>query len=368
MTSLIRSVSIIQDTDSAIVSFDGWYQYVRQWCAGIPMAIKNEVIDAIEFIESGNIETSEVKQKVEEYSFLNDEIIEVDRLIDPMVITPQDGLRYSIINILAYCIGILVNDYMDKYCTNSHSDNERACLISLKNEFLFKRVLITDAKKHYASKMELQEGNVIPEDKSLDIKGMDAFVKSSMNPATQARLKKILYDDILNSESIDQLQVLRDIARVEKEIFDSINNGEKSFFKPVKVKSLSSYENPMRIQGIVASYAYNALHEPGTEALDMSIRNSVDVVKVDISMKNIDRIRDSFPGVYERAVELLKTKEFANGISSVAIPLNEPVPGWILPFIEYATIINDNVSGFPIESIGLYRGSSNNNSMNIISF
>ena len=368
MTSLIRSVSIIQDTDSAIVSFDGWYQYVRQWCAGIPMAIKNEVIDAIEFIKSGNIETSEVKQKVEEYSFLDDDIIEVDRLIDPMVITPQDGLRYSIINILAYCIGILVNDYMDKYCTNSHSDNERACLISLKNEFLFKRVLITDAKKHYASKMELQEGNVIPEDKSLDIKGMDAFVKSSMNPATQARLKKILYDDILNSESIDQLQVLRDIARVEKEIFDSINNGEKRFFKPVKVKSLSSYENPMRIQGIVASYAYNALHEPGTEALDMSIRNSVDVVKVDISMKNIDRIRDSFPDVYERAVELLKTKEFANGISSVAIPLNEPVPGWILPFIEYATIINDNVSGFPIESIGLYRGSSNNNSMNIISF
>lgn len=368
MTSLIRSVSIIQDTDSAIVSFDGWYQYVRQMCAGIPMNIKNEVVDAIELIENGNVEVSESKQKVEEYSFLNDEIIEVDRLIDPMVITPQDGLRYSIINILAYCIGILVNDYMDKYCTNSHSDNERACLISLKNEFLFKRVLITDAKKHYASKMELQEGNVIPEDKSLDIKGMDAFVKSSMNPATQARLKKILYDDILNSESIDQLQVLRDIARVEKEIFDSINNGEKRFFKPVKVKSLSSYENPMRIQGIVASYAYNALHEPGTEALDMSIRNSVDVVKVDISMKNIDRIRDSFPGVYERAVELLKTKEFANGISSVAIPLNEPVPGWILPFIEYATIINDNVSGFPIESIGLYRGSSNNNSMNIISF
>lgn len=368
MTSLIRSVSIIQDTDSAIVSFDGWYQYVRQMCAGVPMAIKNEVVDAIELIENGNVEVSESKQKVEEYSFLDDDIIEVDRLIDPMIIIPQDGLRYSIINILAYCIGILVNDYMDKYCTNSHSDNERACLISLKNEFLFKRVLITDAKKHYASKMELQEGNIIPEDQSLDIKGMDAFVKSSMNPTTQARLKKILYDDILNSETIDQLQVLRDIARVEKEIFDSINNGEKRFFKPVKVKSLSSYENPMRIQGVVASYAYNALHEPGTEALDMSIRNSVDVVKVDISMKNIDRIRDSFPGVYERAVELLKTKEFANGISSVAIPLNEPVPGWILPFIEYATIINDNVSGFPIESIGLYRGSSNNNSTNIISF
>ena len=136
MPSLIRSVSIIQDTDSAIVSFDGWYQYVRQMCAGIPMAIKNEVVDAVEFIESGNINVSESKQTVSEYSFLDDDMIEVDRLIDPMIIIPQDGLRYSIINILAYCIGKLVNDYMDKYCTNAHSNNERACLITLKNEFL----------------------------------------------------------------------------------------------------------------------------------------------------------------------------------------------------------------------------------------
>lgn len=216
--------------------------------------------------------------------------------------------------------------------------------------------------------MELQEGNTIPEEKSLDIKGMDAFVKSSMNPAVQARLKKILYDDILNSEAIDPVKVLRDIAVVEKEIFTSINNGEKKFFKPVKVKALSAYENPTRIQGIMASYAYNALHEPGTEALDMSIRNSVDIVKVDITMKNIDRIRESHPYVYEKAIELLKTKEFATGISSVAIPLNEPVPSWVLPFIEYHVIINDNVSGFPIESIGLYRGSDKNNSTNMVSF
>lgn len=368
MESLIRSVSIIQDTDSAIVSFDGWYQYVRQLCAGIPMAIKNEVVDAVEFIETGKVEVSEPKQKVQEYSFIDDDMIEVDRLIDPMIIIPQDGLRYSIINVLAYCVGKLVNDYMEKYCKNAHSDNERACLITLKNEFLFKRILITDAKKHYASKMELQEGNVIPEDKSLDVKGMDAFVKSSMNPSIQKRLKKILYDDILNSESIDQIQVLRDIATAEKEIFDSINSGEKKFFKPVKVKSLSSYENPMRIQGIVASYAYNALHEPGTEALDMSIRNSVDVVKVDMNSKNIDRIKDSFPYVYEKAIELFNTKEFSGGITAIAIPKNEDVPGWVLPFIEYAVIINDNISGFPIESIGLARGVSTNNSTNIIKF
>ena len=368
MHSLVRSVSIIQDTDSVICSLDGWYMYVRQMCYGIPMAIKNEVVDACTFIETGEVKTSEPKQKVDEYSFIDDDIIEVDRLIDPMEITPQDGLRYSIINIISYCTTILVNDYMEKYCRNSHTNNDRGCLITLKNEFLFKRVLITDRKKHYASKVELQEGNMIPEDKSLDVKGMDAFVKSTNNPAIQERLKKILYEDILNTESIDPIQVLRDIAKVEKEIYDSINNGEKRFFKPVKVKSLSSYENPMRIQGVVASFAYNELHEPGTETIDMSIRNSLDIVKVDINIKNVDRIRESFPNVYEKAVNLLKTKEFANGISSIAIPTNEKVPGWVLPFINYQEIINNNVSGFPLESLGLYRGPSTNNSTNIIKF
>lgn len=368
MESLVRSVSVIQDTDSAIVSFDGWYQYIRTWCAGIPMEIKNKAVDAAEFLDSGDVKTVEPKQKINEYSFMDDEIIETDRLINPMEIIPQDGLRYSIINIMTYCTGKLVNDYMDKYCRNSHSDNERACLITMKNEFLFKRILITGKKKHYASKIEVQEGNIVPEEKSLDVKGMDAFVKSSTNPEIQGKLKKILYEDILNSEAINPIRILKDLAIVEKQIFDSINNGEKKFFKPVKVKSLSSYENPMRIQGIVASYAYNALHQHGTEALDMSIRNSIDVVKVDMSMKNIDRIKDTFPDVYEKALELFKTKEFATGISSIAIPRNESVPGWVLPFIEYDTIINDNIKGFPIESIGLYRGSQYNNSTNMIQF
>lgn len=332
------------------------------------MDIKVKAVDAAEFLETGEVKTIDTKEKINEYSFLDDDIIEMKRLVDPMIIIPQDGLRYSIINLLTFCMGKLVNDYMAKYCDNSHTTNERECLITMKNEFLFKRILITDAKKHYASKMEVQEGNIIPEEKSLDVKGMDAFVKSSTNPAIQERLKKILYEDILNSEYIDQIQVLRDIAKVEREIFDSINNGEKRFFKPVKVKSLSSYENPMRIQGIVASYAYNALHEDGTEALDMSVRNSVDVVKVDMSKKNINRIQESFPTVYEKAMKLFNTKEFSTGISSIAIPKNEPVPGWVLPFIEYDIIINDNISGFPIESIGLYRGSSANNSTNMISF
>lgn len=216
--------------------------------------------------------------------------------------------------------------------------------------------------------MQLQEGKVVPEEKSLDVKGMDAFVKSSMAEETRTRLKKILYEDILRCEEIDQIKVLKDIAIMEKEIYESIRRGDKAFYKPVKIKSQSGYEDPMRIQGIKAACVYNALHEEGTEAIDLSIRNSIDVIKVEMTPRNIDIIKESFPIVYKKAIALFNLEGFKAGIDAVALPLNEPVPDWVKPFIRYTEIINDNVSGFPLESIGLKRGNGNNNTSNIISF
>lgn len=370
MYYLIRSNSIIQDTDSAIISLDGWYRYILQFCDGIPMTIKNQVCDLDKILDGESDYARPSPEKVLDYDFLNDEIIEVDRFTDPMVIIPQDNLKFSIINLLSHVIGRLVNDYMERYCKNSNSDSNGTCMITLKNEFLFERVLTTDAKKHYATKVKLQEGNIIEEDgeHDLDIKGMEAFVKSSMAEETRTKLKKILYEDILKCEQIDQIKVIKDIAIMEKEIYESIQNGDKKYFKPVKIKSQSAYEDPMRIQGIKAACVYNALHEDGTEALDLTVRNSVDVVKVEITPRNIDLIKDTHPLVYNKAMELFKTKEFSVGIDAVAIPINEPVPEWVKPFIRYAEIINDNVSKFPLESIGLYRGNANNNATNIISF
>lgn len=357
-------------TDSAIISLDGWYRYVLRFCDGIPMTIKNQVCEVDKVID-GESEYAKVStETITDYDFINDEIVENDRLIDPMIITTQDGLKFSIINLISYMIGIFVNDYMNRYCTNSNSESNGDCMITMKNEFLFARVLTTDAKKHYASKMQLQEGNQIAQDgeHDLDVKGMEAFVKSSMAEETRTRLKKILYEDILNCEYIDQVKVLKDIAMIEKEIHDSILAGDKKFFKPAKVKSQSAYEDPMRIQGIKASCAYNALHEHGTEALDMTIRNSIDIVKVEMTPRNIDIIKESHPEVYEKAMALFRTKEFENGIDAMAIPINEPVPEWVKPFIRFGEIINDNVSKFPLESIGLFRGNPNNNSTNMISF
>lgn len=368
MASLIRSVSIIQDTDSCIISYDGWYNYVLEHTIGVPMMIKSTETDLIKAVEDYK-EVMVSFKPVTDYEFINEELIESERLIDPMVIIPQDGLKYSIINILAYCTSKMVNDFMSKYVDNANAQKEGvSCLLSLKNEFTFARALITDAKKHYATKVVLQEGNDIPEDERLDVKGMEAFVKSTINPTVQEKMKRVLYEDILNADEIDQIKLLKDLAMIEREIYDSIIRGEKIYYKPVKVKSMSSYENPMRIQGIKASVVYNALHEPGTEALDLTTQNPVDIIKVEITPRNIEKIKDSNPYVYEKAMELFQIKEFENGIDSIAIPYSEPVPNWVLNFVRISEIINNNIGNFPLESVGLYRGQKTNNYTNLIEF
>ena len=373
MEALIRSVSIIQDTDSAIVSYDAWYNYLLQKTIGVDMRIKETEFN----MASDKVE--EVTYDITDYDFLNDDIIELSRMRNPIKIIPQDQLRHSILAILGYSISTLLNDYMYQYCKNSHAllpNNENypmpkgfACMIYAKTEFVFRKVLLTDAKKHYASNQELQEGNKVPIEEALDTKGMDAFNKSTTNDAIKERLKAVLFNDIMDTPIVDQVRIIKDIAIIERQIFDSIQSGKKEFYKPAKIKSKSAYNDPMRIQGIKASIAYNALHEDGTESIDLDTRNSVDIVKVAIDKHTVDRIKDSHPEVYQKAIRLLDTNQyFKDGIDSVALPINEPVPAWLLEFIRYSEIISDNVGKFPLESVGLYRGNPNNNKTNLIEF
>lgn len=364
MDALIRDVSIIQDTDSCIVCFDAWFRFILQKTQGIDMPIKHTEFDMV------NEKASLTTDIIRDYDFYNDEIIEMKRSIKPTNMIVEDGFRHSILAVLSHCVGRLVNEYVAQMCRNFNAWNENVpCAVLLKTEFLFRRILITLAKKHYASIQELQEGNKVPEAKSLDIKGMEAFVKSTMNPNTQERLKKILYEDILNTPAIDQVKTMKEIALVEKDIFDSITGGHKEYYKPVKVRAASSYESPMFIQGIKAAVAYNALHEQGTEAIDTTIRNSLDVIKTEITPKNISKIEHTHPDVYAKAVDLMTNdKYYAGGIDAIAVPMNEPVPEWVLPFVRYSEIISDNVGKFPLESIGMHRGNANNNYTNIVEF
>ena len=359
--NMYRSVSIITDTDSSIISLDGWYHYILEKTYGVDMQLKHQETDAVTYMDiiSGDEVTNDLTEEVEvdEYSFYNEDIIKAKRAINTGKIIPQDGLRYSIINIMAYCLSELINDYMVQYVANSFATKpDGKCKMILKNEFLFRRVLLTTKKKNYASKQEVQEGNAIPEEYSLDVKGLP-MNKSTLNNEVRSRLKEILYNDILNTEVVDQIRVLKSIAKLEKDIFDSLASGDKSYYKPLRIKSIHSYERPMSIQGIKASIVYNTVRDGHMEIIDLNEINSIDVVKVLINRSNVEDIKDTHPEVYEKLLDLLGRDEFKGKIDSIAVPLDEPTPEWILHYINYETIISDNIV-FPLDSLGIYEGKS----------
>ena len=171
--AMMKSVVMVLDTDSNIVSLDAWYRFVSEKVSGeefniagyeIPYTFfaqpkdmqdeewdkmnsrwkdesvsKSDIMCPIRFLEGSNYD----------YNFETDEIVEMDHFNHPEVITANDNMRFSIMNILAYVLDIVVNEYMAEVCRNNNSvfkdpndptKEYRKCRIIAKNEF--KRIYI----------------------------------------------------------------------------------------------------------------------------------------------------------------------------------------------------------------------------------
>lgn len=376
--SIMKSTVMISDTDSCIISLDAWYRFALELVRNEDLQIKKtdpqSVLKFYDKDEFGDYVDREALSPIhfiepeEDYDFYDDEIVEQAHLANPFIILPQDWLRYSIINIMSFVLDFMVNDYLEKFTKNNHSFEEgRRCKILLKNEFLFKRVLMTLVKKNYATLQEVQEGNLVPKDKQIDVKGIAAIAKSSAPDSTREALQKILLEDILEADTISQFKVIKHLAILEKKIIHSIESGSKEFYKPVTIKSMNSYNDPMRIQGVKASVVWNSMKETNLEAINLEERNAITIAKCNITKDSLETIREDFPFVYENGMKLLDDKTFKGKIDSIAIPLDVDVPEWLVRLIDYKVIVNDNIAGFPIESVGLPRlGNQNVNYTNIL--
>ncbi len=100
---------------------------------------------------------------------------------------------------------------------------ERKCLLVMKNEFLFKNIIMTDGKKNYAAIQELQEGNPVPPEQSLAIAGLP-IDKVGLQAKTREQLQKVLYEDVLNVEEVDQISLRKKIVLIEKDIYILFQN------------------------------------------------------------------------------------------------------------------------------------------------
>lgn len=388
--TLIRQVDLTTDTDSCIITLNPWYTFIADKIKYEDMKIKHFDVDAVKLIDKDNLnDGGDILKKDDSefiYDFRNDEIIERKRLRNPLVIIPEDSLRHSIINILAYVIGKLLRDYFDRISIMNNVTNEAHpfCLMNMKNEFLFMKMLLSDAKKHYATLVEVQEGHVIPNDpsKQLDIKGLE-MDKSVIPKSTKEVLSKILYEDILKSNNINQIKIINKLAVLEKHIKEAIINGSTEYFKPMKVKSIRSYKNPMSTQQVKGSIIYDLLKDKNEPFINLDEQCPVLVVKTVInkSILETSRMREEYPDKYNLLMDAFlnntsinfnvrgqdylfnffkpTTQAGSREITSIAIPYTVPTPKWLIEFIDFDSIIKENIGAFPLESIGITKLDTN---------
>ena len=147
------------------------------------------------------------------------------------------------------------------------------------------------------------------------------------------------------------MKVIKKLAILEDQIYKSLQSGNKEYYKPVTIKPMSVYEDPMRIQGIKASVVWNAIKDDYLEAIDLTDRNGIDILKVNINPTNVVKIRDQYPEIYDKITYVIGTEtepsvdvnfknSYKGSISAVAIPKDVSTPEWLIPFIDYNTIIN----------------------------
>lgn len=384
--TLYRQIDLVTDTDSCIICLNPWYEYVANLTKDLDIDLKHYELDMIGLLNKEN--PNDASDLMEEskteyiYDFRNKEILEKKRLVDPFKIIPEDAMRYSIINILAYVISKLLRDYFDRISikNNVTNDTHNFCLMNMKNEFLFLRMLLSDAKKHYASIVELQEGHKVPLDKQLDIKGLQ-IDKSVVPESTKEALGNILHEDVLRPDYIDQMKIINKLAVLEKTIYDDIYNGGLKYYSPKKLKPFVTYKNPMSTQQVKASIVYNLFRDEDEAYINIDENNSVLIIGVNIDAHALEscKLKESDHEKYEImrkiiyenpvievsqnkiAVKIFNDNLALNSrkITSIAIPRDSQTPKWILEFIDYASIVKDNIGTFPLKSIGITKLDTN---------
>lgn len=367
-----RDIVCVSDTDSTIISFDAWYRFILNKVYNIDMPIKHQKRDMIDIIKAdewGDKPLREMVTYVEpqyDYNFYTDEVIELDRLINPCALVPQDNLRYAIINIIAYICSDLVVDYLAEYTKLSGSYVEGVTPRAImKNEFLFQRVMLTESRRNYADIQNLQEGNIIPKGikSQLAIMGLP-INKSVLSEDVKKKLQHILYEDVLTADKVDQVRVMKQLIIFEKEIYNSIMNKETKYYKPDNIAAINSYKkDPLSVNGILAATIYNEMRTEDMPAINLEERNKIIKIKIDVSKKNVEKIKDSHPEEYAKLVALLNHPILGSKVTTIGLPVDVAVPDWVLSFVDFTTIINDQLKNFPLDSIGLKR--LNNDSVNV---
>jgi len=301
----------------------------------------------------------------------------------------EDQDKLFIMNIMVFLLRRFSDSVMHMLTTNSNIPEDYKKYLLFKSEFVYPRILVTNGKKHYAGLITYQEGKQLANGGDIDIKGL-AIKKVGTAKETREKFTSILEHNILRSEKVDVIKVIKETLDFKDLIKSSLENGEPRFLIPSKMGSMSKYKNPYTLAQVRGCIGWNILNPQ----LPIQEEESILLIKLDIGtdeMKLLKSIILSIPDEKRKTLLLEKlestnydsiedfldednkfTEEIniedyekivekffdvngnediiKNGLNWYALPRSvKEIPKWIIPSIDMAGMIQSNISpGYPI--------------------
>ena len=267
----------------------------------------------------------------------------------------KDNVFRSISVLVDILTGVISNNFKLLTSNSGVIDELRRNQIGMKNEFLYKRMLLTEGKKNYAGSKMLQEG-VELDPPELDIKGL-MIKKIVVAKGTREYFSRILEEDILIPDKIDISLILDKIDGFENHIKDELKKGNTRFLSPDKVNGLDSYIKPLTQSGVRGVLLWNFLYP----SMEIRLPSNVNYIKLKTKtledFEKYGNMKQKFPDIYEKIEKFLCEPEMNHyGITYICFPKNlKEIPEWVIPYMDLDKVVADNVKTFTpvLNSLGL---------------
>jgi hypothetical protein len=235
-------------------------------------------------------------------------------------------------------------------------------MISMKNEFVFSRVMLTRNKKSYAGTIRSELGKLLPKP-VFDMKGL-SIRKSSVAKKLRKQFTEILRDDVLNAEVVNVSKIIKKFDELGIQIEDSLKSGELFYSLPKNMEALDSYKDPSMQEPVRGAIVWNAI-ETEDQVVPPEKVNMIKMRAFDLNDPKLQALKLSHPNKYSAIAKTVFNDGVASptidisrfGLSVISVPKSvDKIPDYLLPMIDLQTMVTNNMTnGYIIlESLGVY--------------
>ena len=160
------------------------------------------------------------------------------------------------LNILVYMMRLLNDLQMEALTAALGVPADKRGMINFKSEFVIKRMVLTDGKKHYVALMQFQEGVKIEGDK-VELKGL-AVKKTTVARSTRDHFETAIEERVLRSKEIDRIGLVREVVILEERIREATASGSSEYTTPARLGRFSEYADAGAMPVVRGTTAWNA--------------------------------------------------------------------------------------------------------------